>query len=309
MTHSESATSFARNPDEATLVTSDLPNFWRAMDRAEPGQLAAALERYYFGPASPGLFAFIDKRIESADLLAAAVEQHRDHYDGLRAITERIDKACGAMRQVYGRMADLYDDALFPDTYLLIGRLTCGGTICEHGSLVGLELFAGSDVQDDRAFHESGHHPPMSIASLPLMLAHELVHFQQRLVRRELRSEVDESEHTLLACVLCEGVAEFVGELISGGHVNGHIHAWAAPRERELWQRFREQMHSQELADWLYNRRHVKDQPGDLGYYIGYRIAQAYYNLASDKRTAVAGLLEVDDPGEILEASGYGSRW
>ena len=48
-------------------------------------------------------------------------------------------------------------------------------------------------------------------------------------------------------------VADFVAELISGAHINAHVHAWAAPREAALWQEFRAVMHGTDLSGWLYD--------------------------------------------------------
>jgi hypothetical protein len=51
------------------------------------------------------------------------------------------------------------------------------------------------------------------------------------------------------------------------------------------------------------------DPPGertaDLGYFVGYRIAESYYNTAADKRKAVQDILTMTDFAEILRKSGY----
>ena len=43
----------------------------------------------------------------------------------------------------------------------------------------------------------------------------------------------------------------------------------------------------------------------DLGYYIGYRIAEDYVTGAADRTTAVRELLVVQDAEGILQASGW----
>jgi uncharacterized protein YjaZ len=47
------------------------------------------------------------------------------------------------------------------------------------------------------------------------------------------------------------------------------------------------------------------DRPNDLGYFIGYRIAQAYYTRARDKRAAIRDILRVRDVDRLLRESGY----
>jgi hypothetical protein len=47
--------------------------------------------------------------------------------------------------------------------------------------------------------------------------------------------------------------------------------------------------------------------PADLGYYVGYRITQAYYSKQSDKRRALKDILQIGDFTKFHQASGYGS--
>ena len=47
------------------------------------------------------------------------------------------------------------------------------------------------------------------------------------------------------------------------------------------------------------------DRPGDLGYFIGYRIAEAFYEPTSDKRLALRMIIEVGDSDVFLAQSGY----
>ena len=46
----------------------------------------------------------------------------------------------------------------------------------------------------------------------------------------------------------------------------------------------------------------------DLGYYMGYRIAQAYYETHADKQAAIAAILTFRDPERFLRESGYPER-
>jgi uncharacterized protein YjaZ len=42
-----------------------------------------------------------------------------------------------------------------------------------------------------------------------------------------------------------------------------------------------------------------------LGYWIGYRIAKAYYARAQDKQAAIHDMLNIDDARAFLDASGF----
>jgi hypothetical protein len=45
-------------------------------------------------------------------------------------------------------------------------------------------------------------------------------------------------------------------------------------------------MHGKDLSDWFY-RDPPGERPADVGYFVGYRIAESYYNQAKDKKRAI----------------------
>jgi hypothetical protein len=55
----------------------------------------------------------------------------------------------------------------------------------------------------------------------------------------------------------------------------------------------------------LYNGNTAKNRPADLGYYIGYKISQAYYYNATDKKQAIIDIIDMDDPVNFLQKSAY----
>jgi len=59
------------------------------------------------------------------------------------------------------------------------------------------------------------------------------------------------------------------------------------------------------MTRWLYNGSSSDGRPSDLGYFIGFRIVQAYYQKASDKQQAVSDILNIKDFERFLEQSGY----
>ncbi|MEQ1493720.1 MAG: DUF2268 domain-containing putative Zn-dependent protease [Terricaulis sp.] len=85
---------------------------------------------------------------------------------------------------------------------------------------------------------------------------------------------------------LNEGAAEFLAELVSGRIANGHLIDWTMGHELAIEQRFEREMRGRDLSDWLYNGVGTPDAPGDLGYWVGYRIVRAFYERHSDKRRA-----------------------
>ena len=63
-------------------------------------------------------------------------------------------------------------------------------------------------------------------------------------------------------------------------------------------------MHQEAHEGWLYGGQ-PEGWPADLGYFVGYRICQAYYESSDDKAAAVRALLLNTDGAELLAQSGY----
>ncbi len=265
------------DPSAPRIVTSDVTLFWEVLDAADPGTLAERMHCDYLRRGSDGLRDFLPLRIVSGERLAETVTAQRERYEAARESSTTVTALEPEIRAVFHRMKALYPDAVFPDVYFLIGRLNTGGTISQRGLLIGAEMYAD--------------HAPI----LPL-IAHELVHYQQRLIPPDRR--------TLLAQSIMEGSADFVAELISGDHTNHRAHEYALPKEAELWREFSQVMHDEDVSGWLYGGA-PEGRPSDLGYFIGYRIAEAYYMNAGANEQAVSDILNVQDYEEFLARSGY----
>lgn len=264
------------NPDSARLVTSDIQLFWNALDRAPADDLAEYLQRDYLDKASVGVRDFIQGRILSAEDLATYVRAHRATYDSVRAANLDVTKAEADLRAAFRKLKDLYPPAVFPDVYFVIGRFNSGGTSTDHGLLIGAEMYRDP-------------------SSLPGIVSHELIHFQQRYPAKPLL------EHSFM-----EGSADFIGELISGRQINNDAHKYGMAHEAELWRDFSAHVDATDYFPWMYGRP-TDGKPNDLGYFIGYRIAQAYYDKASDKKQALRDIITARNGNvrELLAMSGY----
>ena len=59
---------------------------------------------------------------------------------------------------------------------------------------------------------------------------------------------------------------------------------------------------------WLFQGDKSTDRPADLGYWMGYTICAAYYANAADTTAALAEIIRMSDPAQILAQSGYQPR-
>lgn len=92
-------------------------------------------------------------------------------------------------------------------------------------------------------------------------------------------------------------------ELIAGKVAYAHFDEMTRGREKEIETAFLADMDKTDTSKWLFNA--TADKPGDLGYWVGYRIAKSYYQRAPDKRQALREILEMDDPKAFLAKSGW----
>jgi hypothetical protein len=292
-----------RDPDAAKFVTSDLDNFLRAYALASrantDAEKTAIYQREYLDKGSPGLKDFVTLRIKSAANLVHAIDAHPKYYASLQQVVPQIAPMEPAMRASFRELKRLYSDAVFPDVYFLVGVMNSGGTTGPSGLLIGLEMHAKTattDMSEMGAWHKAVLGPP---DLLPGIVAHELIHYQQ----------VSTDAKTLLGQSIIEGSADFVGQIISRQSANPNIYRYGRPHEAELWREFSAEMNGTDFSHWLYQGDRSKDRPADLGYYMGYRIVEAYYDHAADKRQALRDILTVTDFPAFLRDSHYADKF
>jgi hypothetical protein len=282
---------FAKAAPAVVVRTDDVERFYRLYDATHGHPTAAELQSQYLDPGSEALHEYVASRIDNAAKLAAAIEKRPDSYSQARACLPGLAKTKAQLPAVFARMAEIYPASKFPPVTFVIGRDSTGGTTTSDGIVLGLETMCrttmmGADI-GDRFTH---------------IIAHELAHVQQP------AGQVDAPPGaSLLFQSLLEGGAEFVAELTSGDVSYGHMKTWTRGKECAIEQAFQKDAPGADISHWLYNGLGTPDQPGDLGYWAGYRIARTYYANAANKQQAVSDLLNVD-PGNaaaFLNRSGW----
>lgn len=293
-----SVPSAPHDPAAAQMVTEDIARFWTAFDRITGVTDTLPLRVQYLDAGTVGLRDFTAARWKNARTLTQMVWPLREYYRSIRGNTLRLAALEPEIRAIYRRLQNLYPPAVFPDVYFAIGGMGTGGTTSPSGLLIGVELFshvAGAPVESLTPWQLSVIH---GAEVLPAIVAHELVHYQQH----------HGGSGTLLAHAIREGSADFVSELLTEITINEHLVEYGTAHETELWHEFAMAMHGTDVSGWLYNGGSVtgpESRPADLGYFIGMRIAQAYYDRIADKSQALRDILNVRDFPAFLAASGY----
>jgi hypothetical protein len=294
-------TTLERDPAKAPLVTDDIARFWEAFDE---GTDAATLDRRYLARGSPSLRAFVERRIGSATRLSETVTRNKAYYASIRANTLSVatPEFRNTLVDAFTRAKALDPDAAFPPTALLIGRMSSGGTTSREGILVGLELFTAAPNSPTDTFDDFERAATKSATDLLVpLIAHEHAHVLQDLQNQPVGK-------TLLEQCVMEGMADFIGERVAGRLVDESMYAWARAREADLWAEFQRERDGTDLSSCLYNQGKAPQRPGDLGYFIGYRVAQAYAKRFKDDAEATRTLLRAKSLTTLAMESGYDGK-
>ena len=270
------AQKFPESPLDAKFVTSDIRNFWTAFDSIQLSDSNPF--KGYIKKGSIGLQGFVPNRIIGADSLLSMVNKRKDQYEKNREIEPLIKEKEKELKPYFYALEFWYPDAVFPPVYFVVGRFNSGGTTSENGLIIGVEKLNG-------------------LESLKELVIHESIHFQQKWP--------EDGEMNLLEQSIQEGSADFIAEIVTGQHGNIEANRYGKNHKDLLCKEFVGIMNGDNFQDWLYGTTGKDDRPNDLGYWIGYEIVKAYYDLQQDKKLAIHNILNIKNFEDFLRESGY----
>lgn len=287
------------NPLDVELVTTDIHHFWSAYDKAllDTANRKKIFTEEYFDKASVGLQDYYRSKIGSIDAFMRNLDKKPAFYKAIRANTLAIDVMKPQIQGYLVRLKQLYPQAVFPDIYFVMGRWNSAGTVSENGMLLGVDQQVKSADIPTHELNLWEKNNFQDAASLPIIVTHELIHSQQMNLKEDT---------TLLFYAIVEGMADFMCELITGKQPSVRQHEFARTRKKEIWNRFKAEMHLERAYNWIGNGNQERpDHPADLGYYVGYEICKAYYERAIDKSQAIHDFFNITDYNAFLKKSGY----
>ena len=277
--------------NKKNVQTADIDHFWQAFDNLKNcrnfSDSAASFQKLYLDRATNGLLDFIQAREFTAEKFVDAVAKNTGFYHSVRKNTYEAKKAEPVIEEVFQRFKELYADFKPFKVCFAIGIKNTGGTVSNEFVLIGTEVTTSGKEMSSAAI----------VQKIKSIVAHECVHTQQ-----QLHPDPAAIKCELLYKALREGSCDFVGELISG---NPKKNEYGDKNENKLWIEFKNELCNQNIGNWLYNGAFVKNKPGDLGYYVGYKIVEAYYKNASDKKQAIVDIIRMSNPLQFLEQSKY----
>jgi hypothetical protein len=296
-------------PEAQTVSADDVPRFWQAYDEvvaaADSSIQVQLLDSLFVERGSPGLVALMERRRLTPEAYVESITRYPRFWESVRRGTLRADQYARDIAAGVRQLRDVYPELRPAGVYFTIGTLLTPGMTLDDIVFIGSELALGDSavVTEElpeplrtnlRAYFDS--RPADDVVFLNI---HEYVHTQQ-----------GPFGDNLLAVALQEGVAEFVAALALGLPSPTPAVAFGNENEPDVKDRFASEMFSPNWNDWLYNDFSNQFGVRDLGYYVGYAIAERYVEGAENPKEAVAALIELDyqDPDaveRVVEASGY----
>lgn len=280
---------FPRNPGEAKLIYSDLVNFIEAYKALETNaDTLQVLQLHYFDRGSAGLEEFIKRHGLTPELLKDALSENPERYALIPGFLDKIDETEEEFRSLMKDYHKIIPDAIFAPTYLLVGANRGIG----QASLVG-QLITVTRVADDSA-------------KLQKLIAHELSHLQQAMTMGGQKyASLYATENNMLDLCLREGGAEFLTSIVLGEITQTKALDYLDNDLARLKKQFLTDLEAQNKEFWLWESLKQKSHPQLMGYAMGYRICDYFYDKADDKRMAIQQILMMEDAEAFLNSSGY----
>jgi len=254
------------------LITTDIDHFWNAYDKIVSTTDTAAqygyLNQLFIEKATPGQLAMIKARNYTPKQYLEVIHSKQSYFNSIRKNTLKAKDYASATAKKTERFKQIYPALRPAKIYFTVGAFRSGGTTKGNMVLIGSEIAMADE----------------HLADLVATNVHEYVHTQQKSTMGE----------NLLAQSVMEGVAEFVAEQVMGKSNPLPAFSYGKAHADTVRRVFGTQMFSSGTGFWLYSDAENQFGVRDLGYYVGYAIAQAYHQKATNKIQAVKEMIELD---------------
>lgn len=287
-------TCFSIKTKAQNIYSSDVDNFWKAYDKIiktkDSDLQKKILEDLYFSKATEGVKAIREARNYTSQDYIDAINNYPKFWSSVRENTLKSKSYQKDLNLGIKKLRKIYPELKSAKIYFTIGALRTNGTIKDNLILIGSEL-AMTDkntVTDEfpenirkarRLFFDTE-----PIKNLVLLNIHEYVHTQQKAVG-----------DNLLSSVIYEGIAEYVSTKAMNLPSAAPAIEYGKNNAAKVRAKFEEEMfYINNFYKWLWGDSPNDFGVRDLGYYIGYQMAENFYNQAENKNEAIKKMIELD---------------
>lgn len=280
-------------PNPSIVISSDIDHFWEAYDKIQATPDTSKQKEYlqtlFLDKGTPGLEAIMQARRYTIDSYLDAIHDYPRFWESMRPNMLKAKDLGPEIEEGVAAFEKLYPKSRPAKVYFTVGALRTNGTAMDSLVLIGSELALADEsaVTEElpssfgylRAYFDSN-----PIENVVFLNVHEYVHTQQ----------TTHGGYDLLSQCLFEGIAEFIPVIAMGEDSPTPAIAYGKIHDQAIQAAFTKEMFSPFYNNWIWNSKDNPFGTRDLGYYVGYAIAEKYYQAAADKSKAIETLLELD---------------
>lgn len=277
------------------IISTDIEHFWDAYPKINNTKDTAVqyqlLRTLYLNKASDGLKSLIKNKEYTEQDFMEQFTKYPLFWQSLKVNTENLPRLYPAIYADLQKLKKAYPSFSSANLFFTIGAFRTNGTTEDRQVLIGSELSLAdksTQIEELPLARQTFYKTQNPLEELALLCTHEYVHTQQQPLIENLLSKC-----------LYEGIAEFISCKVTGKKSAAPAIDFGKANEAKVVAQYVKDlfiMSNDNNWVWGQNNNHLKVR--DLGYYIGYEIAERYYNASKNKTAAIKTLIELDYTNE-----------
>jgi hypothetical protein len=293
---------------EIKIITQDVEHFWEAVDNLKAGSdTTLVFQKYVIDRASAEFKVFINKwKIKARDY-TKQIQYYPKFYTSLRNRSLYLIKSEDSIRKIVNHFKRIYANFKPANICVAFGNFSTGGNIAleEDQNLVyiGLEYHGADSATcvDELKISTKDY---VSRSNFFRTIIHELVHVQQYSHGKLTKNNLN--KNYLISRILLEGIPDFIAKLIVESGNNGNYYNYGILHENSLKIKLQNELWNIGAGKWFGGPDSLfLDIPRDLGYFMGARIANAYFANHKNKKQAIKAIIEIKNMQRFIRMSKY----
>jgi hypothetical protein len=279
------------------IITSDIDNFWQAYDSLKnTNDSISIIQRLYLDKTSPELQKIIEIRPDfTAKNFVKSIKDYPKFWTSVRSCTKITTKKKELITNAFLKIKQIYPDFNIPDICFGITPASFGGTTSSDDKV----LFIGSEIvlaDSSVIVTEFKNILKDLIGTFDVLqfVIHEGIHTAQAPL----------CEPGVLSETMTEGSADFLAFYILNNNFNSKIYQYGYQNECKIWDLIKVDLEKNQNYDSWFGSYDKNEHP-DLGYFIGFRIVQSYFEKSTNKNQALIEIIQMKQPKEIYDKSSY----
>lgn len=262
---------------------SQVSRFWKLFDGL------ITIDEYYSN-GSVELKYYIENFCDTPKSYLQEVNKLRPFYSSInRNNLEFSPKELNVIKEFFSSIGFDTDHI---EVHLIYGILNCGGDIVDDKAIICLDMFSKNPDTKLKGLSKWQFNNIEYRGYLSSVITHEIVHILQDNLK----------DKSLLSMALREGIADYVAYRATTKK-NKVLHDYGDNNYNFILSKFQNNLESVDIYNWMYNASSEIFESSDVGYYIGFKVAEFYYNRNNDKNYALRQMIQMRDAKHFLSES------